>query len=514
VLLVLFIACLNVANLMAAQAAARGREMALRISIGAGRLRLVQLVLVESAMLALLATAAGGVFASWAAPFVAARINPPDNPARLILQADWRVIAFGVLSAFGVTLLLGLAPSLRASSIKPANALKSGDDPRWRSCWMNTLVGAQTAFCCLVLFVAGLLVGSFERLSTAPTGFSSERLLTLDTVTSAPQPPAFWDQVAEHLRSVPGVESVASAGWPLMSGAVSNSFVSIHGAPPTDVLTFFLNVSPGWVNIMKIPLLSGRDFRRGELEKGTAIVSQTFAKQYFNGEDPIGKSFETVDGTGKRIPFVIIGTAGDAHYYELRRAMAPVAYVPFPSQPRGATTFLVRTSGPDPLVLAPRLHAEVTRVRSEFRVSNVRTQQEINDSHTVRERLLAALAVFFAVVAVLLAGVGLYGVLDYSVLQRRREIGIRIAIGARAGDVAWRVTANVFAMVLAGAAAGLALGMGSARYATSLLYGVKPGDAITLAFPSLAILTVALLAALPAVIRAVRIDPAEALRAE
>jgi len=199
----------------------------------------------------------------------------------------------------------------------------------------------------------------------------------------------------------------------------------------------------------------------------------------------------------------------------------PVAYVPFHSQddkggpvPTGYATFIVRTASPNPLALASTLRREVARARPGFRVSNIRTQEEINAAQTIRERLLATLALFFAAVAVLLAAIGLYGVLDYSVLQRRREISIRIAIGAPASDIARRVTADVFSMVLLGATAGLALGMASARYIETVLYQVRANDPAMLILPSLTILGAALIAALPAVIRAIRIDPATTLRSD
>src|SRR5579872_917490 len=200
VALVLLIACANVSNLMTAQSAARAREMALRVSIGAGRWRLVQLVLVESWWLAFFAAVAGGLFAWWSAPFVVSRINPADNPARLFLPADWRVFGFGLALAIGVTFLFGLAPALRASAVKPASALKGGEDPHSRRRLMHSLIALQVAFCFVVLFVAGLFVTTFERLSHQSTGFSSARLLTLDTVAQKPQAPVFWNQVAEHLR--------------------------------------------------------------------------------------------------------------------------------------------------------------------------------------------------------------------------------------------------------------------------------------------------------------------------
>jgi len=518
VALVLLIACANVANLMTAQAAARAREMALRISIGAGRWRLVQLVLVESAWLAFIAAGVGALFAWWSAPFVVVRINPPDNPARLVLPADWRVLGFSVALTLAVTFLFGLAPALRASAIKPVSALKGGEDPRSRRRLMHALVAIQVAFCFLVLFVAGLFVATFERLSNQPTGFSAERLLNLDTVTRGAQPPVFWNQVAQHLRSLPGVEAVAVSAWPLLSGYASNSFLSINGAPPGGVLAFFLPVSPLWIDAMKIPLIDGRDFRPSDAAPGVAIVNQAFAKQYFKGENPIGKSFEKAHG---RAGFRIVGLVRDARYRDMREPILPVAYVPIQSldakgtwQALRGATFVVRTSSANPLALASTLREEVTRARSEFRVSNIRTQEELNRSHTVRERLLAMLALFFAYVALLLAGLGLFGVLDYSVLQRRREIGIRMAVGAQPGVIMRLVTAELFSMVLAGSLAGVALGLASARSIGSLFYQVKPTDAGMLAVPSLTLLVAASLAAVPAVIRAVRIDPVTTLRAE
>jgi predicted lysophospholipase L1 biosynthesis ABC-type transport system permease subunit len=282
-----------------------------------------------------------------------------------------------------------------------------------------------------------------------------------------------------------------------------------------------LKASPGWIDAMKIPLLEGRDFRLSDTYPGFAIVNRTFAKTYFNGEDPVGKPFEVIFSGGFRLRFECVGLVGDVTYRDIREPILPQVYVPFHSidakgvlQPIGRGTFMVRTSSTNPMALASLLRREVPRVRPEFRVSNIRTQTEINQSHTVRERLLARLAVFFGVVALVLAGVGLYGVLDYSVVQRRKEIGIRMALGAQAGDVARRVTLEVFSMVLAGALAGLALGFAAARYIEALLYQVKATDPRMLALPALTMIAAVLLAALPPVIHAVRIDPAETLRLE
>jgi putative ABC transport system permease protein len=517
--LVLFIACANVANLMIAQGAARAREMGLRISIGAGRWRLVQLVLMESTWIAMLALALGGLFAWWAAPFVVSRINPPDNPARLFLPGDWRVFVFALVLTLGVTFLFGLLPAVRASATKPVSALKGGEDPHSRRRLMHALIALQVAFCFLVLFIASLFVATFERLSHRPTGFSAERVLTLDTIAQRPQPPPFWDQIADHLRTVPGVEKVAVAGWPLLVGYDFRNYISISGAPENGIFTYFLSVSPGWMDAMKIPFVDGRDFLASETSPGVAIVNEAFAKAYFNGENPVGKSFDK-----EHSRYRIVGLVRNALYGRMRDPFVPMAYVPFqsvdelmawaPMAPRSRGTFIVRTYSPNPLTLAQTLREEVVRAQPEFRVSNIRTQLEINESQTVRERLLAMLALFFAVVALLLAGVGLYGVLHYSVLQRRHEIGIRMAIGAQARDITRLVVADISSMVLAGALAGLALGMSSIRYVETLFYQVKATDLPMLELPSLAIVAAALLASLPAVIQAVRIDPAKMLRAE
>jgi putative ABC transport system permease protein len=520
--LVLLIACANVANLMSAQAASRAREMALRVSIGAGRYRLVQLMLLECAWLALLSTTIGGIFALWSAPVIVRMISFGSFAARLDLPVDWRVFGFALILATAVTFLFGLTPALRASAVKPVSALRGGDDPRWRGRMMRSLIAVQVAFCFVVHLAAGLFVTTFERLSNQPTGFSSERILNVEAVTSSPQSPVLWEQVREHLRSVPGIEDAALIGWPLMSGESAVGNISVNAAPPSDVFADFVTISPGWASLMRIPLLDGRDFHAGDVNPLVAIVNQLFAKQYFNGEDPVGKWFERVDPSGGRSRFQIVGLIRDARSRDrLRWPIRPTVYIPFSSvdssgalRPSGRGTFVVRTVTANPLALAATLRKEVANARPGFRARDIHTQLEFNQSDAVRERLLALLASFFAAVALLLAGIGLYGVLDYSVVQRRREIGIRIAIGARTGDIVRRVSFEGFAMVVLGAMAGLTIGIASVRYVESLLYQVRPTDLAMLALPSLTILAAALLASLPAVIRAVRIDPVKMLRNE
>src|SRR5262249_22103140 len=244
-----------VANLLTAQSSARAREMALRVAIGAGRARLVQLVLVESACLASLASLLGALFAWWAAPFVVRMISTPGKPIRLLLPADPRVFAFGLLLTAAVILLFGVAPALRASGVRPASALKGGQDPHARRRLMHGLIAVQVAFCFLILFGAGLFVVTFDRLSNRPMGFSAERLLVLNVVLSRPQPAVVWDEVAERLRGVTGVEKVAIAGWAIFTPDSMNNLISLHGKSPGPVVAYFLNVSAGWREIMRLKLI-------------------------------------------------------------------------------------------------------------------------------------------------------------------------------------------------------------------------------------------------------------------
>jgi predicted permease len=515
--LVLLIACANVANVMTAQAAARAQEMALRISIGAGRHRLVQLILVQSALLALMASVLGAFFAAWSAPFVLSLVNPSDNPARLALPADWRVLFFGFGLIILVVLLLGLLPALRASAVRPVAALKGGEDPHSPRRLMRGAIALQVAFCFLVLFLSSLFVASFQRLQNRPLGFSTDRLLLLETVAGKGQLPVVWNQTAEALRAVPGVNSVAISRWPLLGRIQINSDISINGAPPGPTPAFFLNVSPDWLSTMKIPLVSGRDFRPEDTSPGAAIVNETFVKTFFPGQDPIGRSFER----GANQPLnKVVGVIPDVPYHALREPSRAVFYVPFAeidgkSTPRVVdfATITIHTAE-NPLALADSLRQLIAQSHNGLRVSNVITQLDLVRDQTIRERLIAMLAAFFAAVALLLAGIGLYAVLNYSVLQRRREIGIRMAIGSTRAGIVRIVTLDVFQMIALGGCAGVALGFIAARYVQSLFYQVKATDAGLIALPTCALLLSALVATLPAVLRALRTDPTEILRSE
>lgn len=519
--LVLLIACTNVANLVTAQTAARERELALRVSIGGGGRRLAQLVLAESVWIGLAAATLGALFSSWAAPSVVAMINPPGDPARLALPVDWRAFAFLAAATFLVTMLSGLAPALRAAKVDPASALKGGEDPHARRRVMHGLIALQVGFCVFVVFTAGLFVATFQRLTHKDMGFSSDRILTITATASQPQPLHIWVNAMRTLTQQPGVSSASLAGWPLLEGMNWMNAVALPGGPPSQTLAHGLTISPGWVDTMRVHLLEGRDLNWNDVKPDGALVNESFAKAFFDGADPIGKTF-TLPSPGGDPTVTVVGVLKDACYSDLRQCAVPTAYYTFdfadtpgqvPEGPRFAT-FIVKTESENPLAVAQRLRQELERVAPELHVMRIRTQQEVNDAQTIHERLLSTLATFFAAVAILLAAVGLYGVLNYSVVRRRREIGIRIAVGAQPASIARAVVANTFAMVMAGVVAGVAVGIVSVRPVESLFYEVKPTDASVLALPAALILGAAIVAALPAVIRAVRVDPVILLRAE
>jgi putative ABC transport system permease protein len=530
VALVLLIACMNVANLMAGQAAARTHELAVRTSLGAGRTRLARLVMLESAILGSLSAALGLVFTWWATPYVVSQVKPSDDPAQLVLNLDWRIAAFAMLLTLAVTTLFGLTPALRASGVRPLSALK-GEEPRRKATRMQTMIALQIAFCFVVLFLGGLFVVTETKLAERTTGFVAERVLLLDTVANAEQPAVKWDQLAAALSNVQGVQQAALEDWPLMSGTQHNDRISVHGQPPSPTLAFFLAVSPGWLDTMRIPLLDGRDFRDTDATPSVALVNETFVKAYFGGRSPVGQFFEVAKPLNAPMSqpnarYQVVGVVKDVMYRNVREQILPQVYLPVHRQLTAAgavagtlqkmrgEVIVVRTSSDDVERIAELLRHTVTQIDSEFRVSTVTTQTELISDQTIRERLLARLAGFFSGVALLLAAVGLYGVLHYSVVQREREIGIRIALGATGGNIARIVSVRVLVMVLAGAGFGLAAGMASVHFVRSLLYGVRGTEISMMAVPVIVLLTASACAGLPAVLRALRIDPATMLRAD
>ena len=519
VALVLLIACGNVANILATRAVARNREMALRVSIGAGRGRLVQMLLVESFIFAVLSSAVGLVFAQWSAPFVVSLLAVPEDPVGLVLGLDARAGAFCIVVTFLVTGVLGLAPALRASAIRPVLALKNGGEAVAHRRLTQSLVTLQMAFSVFVLFVAVLFGTTFTRLLSRPTGYSDANVVLLDTETrGSAGSAADWSAVLNTLRATHGVASAAAAGWvPLSDSRWRGSVKATAAGEPVE--THFLQVSPGYFGTLHIGLIAGREFEDGDVpppgqgngRRGSFVVNEAFAKAMFGGGNPVGKEVIFRLDSGVDATVSIVGLVRDTVYYRLRDRMPPIAYMPIAT--RDEATILV-LGATDARALAPLLQQRVADANANFRVKQAMLQRALVTRQVIRERLLATLSTFFGIVGLLVAVVGLYGVLSAAVQQRQREIGIRLALGAGVGHVVRRLTLVMIALVGIGAAIGLAGGVVFGRLIRSLLFGVASTDVVALAMPIALLSAAALVAALPPALRAARLDPVRVLRCE
>lgn len=522
VALVLLIACSNVANLLIARATARQREMALRISIGAGRGRLVQQVLIESALLAIAACVLGAALAFWSTPFIVQQLGASRDPVRLALGFDWRVLLFLGLVCSAATLMFGVAPALHVSAVAPQDALKSGDGRQSaRRGLARLLVAAQVGFCFVVLFIAGLFLLTFQRLVTEDLGFRQGNLVLLgvgakEVAHTAEGARAAWQQLQDRVRQVAGVEDASYSNWSLFSGAGWSGSIHVEGRPDDPMDAYFLAISPRFVSTMGMRLIAGRELEPADLrvnDSPATVVNQTFATRYFPGQDAVGKRFQTINDN-KPAAREIVGVVQDARYDSVREPVPATAYFPLQSA-SGLTggTLEVRTSI-DPAVLIEMLRREARLAHPAFRLGEATLQSTLVSDTVNRERLLAWLSGFFAIVAILLAAIGLYGVLSYTVLQRTREIGIRIALGARRGGLVRLVVADVLWLIAIGLTGGLAGGWLLTRSLTGLLYQVQPSDAISLMIPIACLLLSTAVAALPPALRAMRVDPLIALRYE
>jgi predicted permease len=516
--LVLLIAGSNVANLFLARTAAREHEMALRLSIGAGRGRLIQQMLVESALVAGAACLLGLLFAGVAAPGIVGMLAAADDPVHLDLRVDGRRVMLAGGLVLLTTALFGLAPALRASNVAPMTALKTGGGRSGaRAGMMRPFVAAQVAFGLVVLFVGSLLVLSFARLSSVNPGFATSDVLLLSLEAlhrvEAKQQRTALIEVLERLRGVPGVQAASSADYNV-TGRAWTHYVRIPGTAHETVDATMAPVTPGFFETMNIPLLAGRPFGPGEMDPETAtsiVVNEAFATRYFGREQAIGRTLEgrfldNDDG----VQYEVVGVAVDTRY-DLRKPAAPTIYIPLPLRTNGRVH--VRVAG-NPMAIAARLREEVRAANGSFRVTSITTQSAVVDRTLIRERLLALLSGFFAVVGLVLAAVGLYGVLSYSVVHRTREIGIRIALGARQLRVIRTVLAEAGGAALVGAACGLVGGLYLSRFVEALLFEVTPLDFWSLALPLGSLLLAALLAAMLPALRAARVDPVIALRYE
>jgi predicted permease len=510
--LLLLIAGANVANILLARAMSRRTEMALRISIGATRGRLVRLMIVESAMLAIAACALGATFAAYAGPVVVSMLAPAESPVRLVLDLDWRSFGSGAAITLLVTTLFALPPALRASSTAPIGALKDG--PARQRRLTEGLVASQMALCVFLLVGMSLFVGTFEQLRNKPLGFQAGRLIHAYVESRTSLQPAVWDQLAAELRQIPGLQSAALAGWAPLTGNRWRWSVSVDGTS-TDPAPNWVAVSPGYFETMRTPLIEGRELRLGDVAPserppatpGVAVVNEAFARAYMGGRSPVGRRV-IVDSSGASLE--IVGMAADAVYFSVREPAHPAVYIPLGS--RREATLMVRMA--DSGDLRPQLEDEVRRIRPELTVSDADLYEKIVGQQMLRERLLAALSTFLGALALILAVIGISGVLNYAVTRERRQIGVRMALGARPAHVLAMITRRLFAAVGVGALVGTAAGLAFGRWVQTLLFGVEPTDTMALLLPLVVLAAAAIGATIRPAIRAIRIDPAQTIRSE
>jgi predicted permease len=514
--LVLLISVSNLANLYLARAAVREREMSVRLSVGASRSRLVQQMLIESVLLAAAASVLGLLFARVAAPSIIEMLAPSNNPVYLELRIDWRLLAFLCITGGLTTVLFGLAPALRASRSAPIGVLRDGDARATsRTGLPRPLVAVQVSFSLAILFVAGLLLLSFGRLANTDVGFARDGVLLVRVDARDRLDPDMARtaglQLLERVRSVPGVANASLSARPLFSQGGWISRVRVAGHEDDTFSPPHVPVSPGFFDTMGIRFREGRDFTPSDsepFEPTAVIVNEAFARRYFGAASPIGRVY---DRTGQPPPVrqEIVGVVADARLSDLRSLPPPTVYVPL----RGLGTMQVRAAG-DALALTAVIDREVRATHPSLRATEFTLQSTLVANTLLRERLLALLSGFFAAVGLLMAAVGLYGVLSYSVVRRTREIGIRMALGARSGALVFSIVRDAALMTGIGIVAGLAGGFYLSGFVKGLLHEVHPTDAFSIVMPTGCLLLTAFLAAVPAARRASRLDPVKALRSE
>ena len=525
--LVLAIACANMANLLLAQSVARRKELAVRLSLGAGRGRLVRQLLVESIMLSTIGALAGLVIARWGSRAIVAMLSTRTQMVEVNLAMDWRVFAFTTTVGVLTGVLFGVAPALRGTRLTPADALR--DHSRGvvagggRFQIGHALVALQVALSFVLVFGSTLFVRTLVALTTQEMGFESSHVLVgnLDLRATGVAPEnrlQMFTRVREALSAVPGIEAAATSLVTPVSGSTWNLEINVPGYAANERRGVLFNgVSPGYFRAMGTPLIAGRDISESDRPGGpnATIVNQAFAKKYFNGETPIGKTF-TITGNGRNPDRVmeIVGLAADAKYQRLREAAQPIVYATFAQQKElfSSARLAIRTIGP-PMESRNAIVEAITGVHKDIAIDLKRLDEDLG-ANVLQERLVANLSGFFGGLALLLAALGLYGVMSYSVTRRRNEIGIRMALGAEPRTVVGLVLTNVALITLAGLIVGAAASVGTGRFINTLLYNLAASDRTMIAITAITLASAAAIAGYLPARRAARIDPMTALREE
>lgn len=524
--LVLLIACANLANLMLARASARERQITIRLALGASRSRMVRELLSESLLLSFAGGLCGTFVAFAASRMLVAFVSTPDSQVVLELAMDWRVLGFTMALAIATTVLFGLAPAVRATRAEPAALLQAGargtTGGREKFGLRRILVTAQVALSVVLLVGALLFARSLRNLTTLDAGFQQSGILIAKVDYGRLELPEsrfveYKRELVKRVQAIPGVESAAGAMLVPLGGSTWNQDMLTENSDEPKGTAWLNYLGPGYFRTIGTPLLEGRDFddRDTATSEKVVIVNQAFKKKFYGGKDPLGKIFRIKEAPGRPRPFYqIVGVSGDSKFQDMHEEFLPFVYFPVTQQesPGPDDQILVRSSLPVTALMAGVKQAIADQnpaIDIEFKVLRTQVKESL-----FQDQVMATLSGFFGFLAALLAAIGLYGVISYMVVQRTKEIGIRMAVGAKTGDVMKMILREAGILTLVGLVAGTALAMGAAQAASSMLFGLKPRDPLTLA---LAIVTLTLVAALASFVpayRASKVDPMVALREE
>jgi putative ABC transport system permease protein len=528
---VLAVACANVANLMLVRASGRQREIAIRTALGARRLRIVRQLLTESLLMALLGGGLGLLLALWGTDLLLA-VSPGALPRLRDISLDGRVLGFTLLTTLITGAIFGLAPALQASKPDLNESLKEGSRGTGSSARgariRNVLVIIETALSLVLLVGAGLLINSFLRLESTDPGFKAEGALMMrlslsgDRYAEGKSQAAFYKQLLERVETLPGVESAGAIEVaPIFSRGAFYGFITPEQPQPTpeqrrELSSGFHSVSPNYFNAMGTPFFAGRDFNEADTAESAqvVIINQAMAERFWPGESPLGKRISYGSNADNQPTWVeIVGIVGDVRHVGLDTEATPEAYVPYTQAPYRYMSVMIRTAT-DPAGLVAAVRSQVQAIDPQQPVYDFKTMEEVIGDSLAKRRMNMLLIAIFAGVALVLAAVGIYGVMSYSVTERTREIGIRVALGARMSDVLRLVVRQGMTLALIGIAAGLVAALLLTRLIESLLYKVSATDLLTYAVITLLLAAVALVACYIPARRATKVDPMIALRYE
>ena len=524
---VLLIACANIANLLLARSAARAGEMAVRLSLGASRRQLIAQLLLESCLLAAFGGVAGVLVARWTLDLIASLL-PADATASLHMQIDATAMLFAAALALGTGLLFGLFPALHSTRPDLVSTLKgqAGQPSGARAAarFRSSLATAQMALSMALLVLAGLFTRSLINVSHVDLGVKVDNVVTFGVSPSLngytpERSKQLFERLEDELAAQPGVTGVTDSLVPLLAGNNWGSSVSVEGfnaGPDTDANARFNEVGPAYFRTLGIPLISGREFTRADASGApkVAIVNEAFAKKFNLGRDAVGKRMSQDSGPNVKLETEIVGLVKNAKYSEVKREVPPLFFRPYrQDEGLGSISFYVRTSL-DPERFLANIPKVVAKLDPNLPVEDLRTMPQQIRENVFLDRFISVLSAAFAVRATLLAAVGLYGVLAYTVSQRTREIGLRMALGAAPGRVRSMILRQVAVMTLIGGTIGLAAAVGFGRFAQSLLYKLQGYDAVVLIGSAVALTLVALGAGFIPAQRASQVEPMTALRYE